>query len=134
MARSWHILANQPLARRLPGREDGAVSFSPVTADPAREGQPGTTGPHWAWLVAAVTFVTLVGAAAFRSVPGVLMEPLNEEFGWSHGTIGFAVSINLMLFGLFSPFAAALMDRFGVRRVVSWPWCWSRQAAASPCS
>ena len=94
------------------------MTYSPVTADPARERQPGSTGPHWAWLVAAVTFVTLVGAAAFRSVPGVLMDPLNEEFGWSHGTIGLAVSINLLLFGLFSPFAAALMDRFGVRRVV----------------
>jgi len=74
---------------------------------------------HWAWVVAVVTFVTLVGAAAFRSVPGVLMDPLNDEYGWSHGTIGFAVSVNLLLFGLFSPFAAALMDRFGIRRVVA---------------
>ena len=73
---------------------------------------------HPAWVVAAVTFVTLVGAAAFRSVPGVLMTPLHHEFGWSHGTIGAAVAVNLMLFGLFSPFAAALMDRYGIRRVV----------------
>ena len=73
---------------------------------------------HPAWVVAAVTFVTLVGAAAFRSVPGVLMDPLHMEFGWSHGTIGSAVGVNLLLFGLFSPFAAALMDHFGVRRVV----------------
>ena len=74
---------------------------------------------HWAWVVAAVAFVTLVGAAAFRSVPGVLIEPLHDEFGWSHGLIGSAVSLNLMLFGLMSPFAAALMDRFGVRPVVT---------------
>ena len=47
---------------------------------------------HPAWVVAAVTFVTLVGAAAFRSVPGVLMTPLHHEFGWSHGTIGAAVT------------------------------------------
>ncbi|RLV50799.1 MFS transporter [Nocardioides mangrovicus] len=73
---------------------------------------------HPAWSVAAVAFVTLVGAAAFRSVPGVLMDPLHMEFGWSHATIGFAVSVNMALFGLFSPFAAALMDRFGVRPVV----------------
>ena len=63
---------------------------------------------HWAWVVAAVAFVTLVGAAAFRSVPGVLIEPLHDEFGWSHGLIGSAVSLNLMLFGLISPFAAVL--------------------------
>jgi sugar phosphate permease len=74
---------------------------------------------HWAWVVAPVSFVTLVGSAAFRSVPGVLMDPLHMEFGWSHATIGFAVSVNMMLFGLISPFAAALMDRFGIRPVVT---------------
>lgn len=74
---------------------------------------------HYAWVVALVAFVTLVGAAAFRSVPGVLMQPLHEEFGWSHGTIGTAVAINMMLFGVISPFAAALMDTLGVRRVVT---------------
>jgi sugar phosphate permease len=74
---------------------------------------------HWAWVVAAVTFVTLVGSAAFRSVPGVLMDPLHMEYGWSHATIGLAVSVNMVLFGLISPFAAALMDRFGIRPVVT---------------
>nr|WP_052372186.1 MFS transporter [Nocardia otitidiscaviarum] len=75
--------------------------------------------PHPAWIVAAVAFLTLLGAAGFRSVPGVLMNPLHEEFGWSHGTIGLAVSVNVLLYGLISPFAAALMDRFGIRRVVA---------------
>ena len=74
--------------------------------------------PHRAWLIAAITFVTMLGAAAFRSVPSVLMDPLHTEFGWSHATIGSAMSINMTLFGLMSPFAAALMDRFGIRRVV----------------
>ncbi|AHH19087.1 major facilitator superfamily transporter [Nocardia nova SH22a] len=75
--------------------------------------------PHPAWTVAAVGFVALIGAAAFRSVPSVLMDPLHDEFGWSHGTIGTAVSVNMLLYGLISPFAAALMDRFGIRWVVS---------------
>ncbi|WP_454196897.1 MFS transporter [Nocardia sp. Marseille-Q1738] len=74
---------------------------------------------HPAWLVAGVGFIALLGAAAFRSVPGVLLDPLHEEFGWSHGTIGTAVSLNLLLYGLISPFAAALMDRFGIRKVVA---------------
>jgi MFS family permease len=77
------------------------------------------TRPHWAWLVAVVSFVTLIGAAGFRAVPGVLIDPLHEEFGWSRATISAAVSINLVLFGVISPFAAALMDRLGMRRVVS---------------
>ncbi|MFH9549257.1 MFS transporter [Streptomyces sp. NPDC017435] len=74
---------------------------------------------HRAWFVAAVTFVTIIGAAAFRSLPGLLIDPLHEEFGWSRGTIGAAVSVNLALYGLTAPFAAALMDRFGIRRVVA---------------
>lgn len=73
----------------------------------------------WPWIVAGTAFLTLVAAAGFRSVPGVLMEPLDAEFGWGHGVIGLAVSVNLVLFGLFAPFAAALMERFGVRRVAA---------------
>ncbi|WP_188195798.1 MFS transporter [Nonomuraea sp. SYSU D8015] len=74
---------------------------------------------HRAWFVAAVAFVAILGAAGFRATPGVLITPLQEEFGWSTGTISLAVSINLVLYGLTAPFAAALMDRFGMRRVVA---------------
>lgn len=80
---------------------------------------PPTRRIHRAWFVAAVTFVTIIGAAAFRSLPGLLIDPLNQDFGWSRGTISAAVSINLALYGLTAPFAAALMDRFGIRRVVA---------------
>ncbi|MER7763007.1 MFS transporter [Streptomyces sp. NPDC097619] len=83
-------------------------------------GRPaGRRRVHRAWSVAAVAFVTIVGAAAFASLPGLLIEPLHGEFGWSRGTIGFAISVNLALYGLTAPFAAALMDRFGIRRVVA---------------
>ncbi len=74
---------------------------------------------HWAWVVAGVSFVAILGAAAFRSVPGVMMNPLHQEFGWSHGTIGAAMAVNMTLYGVTAPFAAALMDRFGVRPVLS---------------
>ena len=74
---------------------------------------------HWAWVVAAVSFVAILGAAGFRSVPGVMMNPLHHEFGWTHGVVGLAMSVNMTLFGLTAPFAAALMDRFGVRPVMS---------------
>ena len=72
---------------------------------------------HPAWLVAVAAFVALIGAAGFRATPSVLLQPLNEEFGWSLGTISAAVSVNLLLYGLTAPFAAALMDKFGIRRV-----------------
>ncbi|MFJ6535463.1 MFS transporter [Paenarthrobacter sp. NPDC091711] len=78
---------------------------------------------HPAWIVAAVAFLALVGAAGFRAAPGVLMVPLQEEFGWSTTVLSLAVSINLVLFGLTAPFAAALMERFGIRKVTSLALC-----------
>jgi MFS family permease len=74
---------------------------------------------HYAWVMAIVTFIVLLGSAGFRSAPGVLIVPLQEAFGWDRGTISLAVSINLLLFGFMGPFAAALMDRFGIRTVVA---------------
>lgn len=74
---------------------------------------------HPAWWVALVAFMTAIGAAGFRSTPGVLITPLHEEFGWPVGLIGLAVSVNLVLFGLTAPFSAALMEQFGIKRVVA---------------
>ena len=73
---------------------------------------------HPAWMAAAVTFLTLVANAGFRSAPSVLIIPLQDAFGWSRDSISLAVSVNVLLFGLTAPFAAALMERFGIRKVV----------------
>ena len=75
-------------------------------------------GIHYGWVIAAVSFLTLITAAGFRSTVGVLIVPLQEEFGWSRATISAAVAINLVLYGLGGPFAAGLYDRFGIRRVI----------------
>ncbi len=74
---------------------------------------------HYAWIVAAVTFVVGLLTAGVRAAPGVLIVPLEQEFDWSRATISFAIGINLLLYGLVGPFAAALMDRFGVRRTMT---------------
>jgi sugar phosphate permease len=73
---------------------------------------------HYAWIVAAVTFLTLLVSAGIRSSPGVLVVPLETEFHWSRATISFAVGVNIFLYGLIGPFAAAVMDRFGVRHTM----------------
>ena len=73
---------------------------------------------HPAWIAAGVTFLTLVANAGFRSAPSVLIIPLQDAFGWSRDAVSLAVSVNVLLFGLTAPFAAALMERFGIRRVV----------------
>ena len=73
---------------------------------------------HPAWFAAAVTFFTLAATAGFRAAPSVLLIPLQEAFGWSRASISTAISVNILVYGLFSPFAAALMDRFSIRKVV----------------
>ncbi len=74
---------------------------------------------HPAWKVAAITFLVLLAAAGIRSAPSVLIIPLNQEFGWSRTTIGSAVGLNILLYGAVGPFAAAILDRFGLRRTVA---------------
>jgi MFS family permease len=70
---------------------------------------------HYAWVVAALTFLTLLVVAGIRATPSVLIVPLEHAFGWRRDSITLAVSIGLCLFGLMGPFAAAAMQRFGVR-------------------
>jgi len=73
---------------------------------------------HYAWIVAAATFVILLSAAAVRATPSVMIVPLQHELGWSRALISGAVSLNLVLYGLVGPFAAAIMQRFGIRRTI----------------
>jgi predicted MFS family arabinose efflux permease len=73
---------------------------------------------HYAWWVAGCVFVVLLCAAGVRAAPGVLIVPLEHEFGWSRALLSGAVSLNLVLYGLVGPFAAAVMQRFGIRRTI----------------
>ena len=74
---------------------------------------------HRAWWVALVTFLVLLASAAFRSTFGVMLVPIEEELGWSRAATSLAVSVNLVFYGITAPFAAALMERFGIRRIAS---------------
>ena len=73
---------------------------------------------HYGWVVVAATFLTMLVTAGAMGAPGVLIVPLEHEFGWDNAQISAAVAVRILLFGLFGPFAAAFLNRFGVRRVV----------------
>lgn len=73
---------------------------------------------HYGWVIVWLIFVVILVIAGVRAAPGVLIVPLEEEFHWSRATISLAIGINLLLYGAIGPFAAAIMDRFGVRRVM----------------
>ena len=74
---------------------------------------------HYAWVALGVTFLALLAGAGIRATPSVLIVPLEHEFGWSRSVISFAISINILLYGLMGPFAGALMQRFGIRRTAT---------------
>jgi MFS family permease len=73
---------------------------------------------HYGWVVVAVTFLTMLVTAGAMGAPGVLIVPLEREFGWDNTQISSALGLRLLLFGVFGPFAAAFMNRFGLRRVM----------------
>jgi MFS family permease len=75
---------------------------------------------HYGWIVVGVTFLTMLVTAGAMGAPGVLIVPLEREFGWDNAQISSAMALRLLLFGLFGPFAAAFMNRFGLRRVMIW--------------
>lgn len=73
---------------------------------------------HYGWIVLAVTFLTMLVTAGAMGAPGVLIAPLQREYGWSTADISAALALRLVLFGLMAPFAAALLNHFGLRRMM----------------
>lgn len=74
---------------------------------------------HYGWVVAATTFLTMLATAGAMGSAGVMIQPLHQEFGWDIADISTAMALRLVLFGLLGPFAAAFMNHFGIRQVVS---------------
>jgi sugar phosphate permease len=73
---------------------------------------------HYGWVVAAATFLSMLVTAGAMGAPGVLIVPLQQQFGWDTAQISAALALRLLLFGLVGPFSAAFMNGFGLRPVV----------------
>ncbi|SHF07718.1 Sugar phosphate permease [Seinonella peptonophila] len=78
----------------------------------------GTPSRSIYWIVVGITFLTLLVSAGIRSTPGVLIVPFEQSFGWTRAEVTFPIAINLALYGLCGPFAAAFMKRYGVKRIM----------------
>src|SRR6266581_180543 len=72
---------------------------------------------HYGCAMVAVTFLAALISAGTVGAPGVFIVPLQKEFGWSTAEISSALSIRFILFGLMAPFAAALLNRYGLRNM-----------------
>ena len=75
-------------------------------------------GVHYGWVVIAVTFFSSLCMAGAVGLPGAFIIPFGKEFGWDPAQVSGALAIRLLLFGLMAPFSAALIERYGVRRIV----------------
>ncbi|WP_292307669.1 MFS transporter, partial [Mesorhizobium sp.] len=75
-------------------------------------------GQRYAFVVVAVIFFCLLIAAGLRSAPAVMMLPLEKSFGWRRDVVSLAAAVGIFLYGLTGPFAAALMERIGLRRTL----------------
>jgi len=104
----------RPAAAPPPQRQSAAFSLSnPLGAAMAARNL------HYGWIVAGATFLVMLATAGAMGAPGVIMTPLEKEFGWSAADISSALALRIALFGLMAPFSAAFINRFGVRPVVT---------------
>src|SRR3990170_4484950 len=87
-----------------------------TTALPAETPQPARL--YYGWVVAGATFLSGLIMAGAVGAPGIFIIPLQQEFGWSTSDISAALAVRFFLFGIMAPFAAALMNKYGVRRIV----------------
>lgn len=76
-------------------------------------------GIHYAWVVMGIAFLTMLVSSAALGLPGAFLRPISHEFGWTTAAISSALAVRFMLYGLMGPFAAVMMERYGLRRVVS---------------
>jgi sugar phosphate permease len=80
-------------------------------------------GVHYAWIVLVIIFLTMLVSSAALGLPGAFLQPLSREFGWSSAQISSALAVRFVLYGLIGPFAAILLERHGIRRIVPTALC-----------
>lgn len=73
---------------------------------------------HYGWVVVAICFLSALCSSAALGLPGALLQPLSREFGWPVDDISTALAVRFALFGLMGPFAAILLERLGLRKVM----------------
>ncbi|MET0385812.1 MAG: MFS transporter, partial [Polyangiales bacterium] len=73
---------------------------------------------HYAFVVVGVVFLVLLVGAGMRGAPGVLLQPLERYFGWTRSQTSRSAAVGIFFYGMVGPFAAAVMQTLGIRRVV----------------
>jgi MFS family permease len=73
---------------------------------------------HYSWIILMITFFSIIVAGIVRSSSGVFIVPFENEFGWDRSVISLAFAISLFLYGISGPFMAALIEAFGLKKMM----------------
>ena len=75
-------------------------------------------GVHYAWVMAAITFLFSVVSTAIGSVPQILILPMTEAYDWEISDFSLATGLMYCVIAMTCPFGATLMLKFGVSKIV----------------
>ena len=73
---------------------------------------------HYAWVIVVIIAGMQIVGTAIRMSFGVFIDPLQEQFGWSQGSIGAAYALSSIVSALVSPWAGGLGDKYGARKAM----------------
>jgi MFS family permease len=81
--------------------------------------EPTTVAEEWkrGWGIALASAMGLSFLSVVFGGMGAFIDPMTQEFGWSRSTMSVGMPIAGSVILLLSPFAGALVDRFGPRRL-----------------
>jgi len=72
----------------------------------------------YGWIILAISFITMVLTYGARNSFSVFYVEILDEFGWSRANTAGIFSISIITYGITAPFAGALVDKFGSKRVL----------------
>jgi MFS family permease len=74
---------------------------------------------HYAWVILLLTFIALLSAQGVRLSFGAFITPWENEFHTNRSVISLIAFVSYAVFGVSQPFIGKLIDRYGVRNVLS---------------
>lgn len=87
--------------------------------NPGDDGGGRVFYPHYVWVIVTVIAIMQMVGTSVRMAFGVFIDPLEQSFGWSQGTITLAYAITSVVTALASPLAGWFGDRFGARKAMA---------------
>ena len=73
---------------------------------------------HYAWIIIGLSVLLYLAGGSITQAFGVVILPLQDEYGWSQGSITLAYGISAIMSAVLSPVVGIATDRYGGRPVL----------------